>query len=377
MKKVGIWGTGITAELVYEKITKYEQDIAISCFCDSDCNKVGSAFFDLPVISPDEMINIWYAEGRIDGIVLGTGVMHHEEVYHTIGDMVGGECEDVLYIPDWIIEKKNVVGGVLQKFSIDSAQTVLDYFEYEVTGACNLNCRGCGHFSNISEGAASEYNLQNLDRDLKRMSELFDHVRVIHILGGEPLLSKNLASMVKLTRQYFKKSILRVVTNGLLVRSMSEELIEALVDNDVNLWISTYTPTLKIYDDITAFCKEKGIGIVGNVSRMNFTKRINLRGDSDKTKIFYECDWHRCPNLRDGRLYTCSYAAFSYRLKERYDIDIPTEQGIDLFDEKVTGKMINQILSEPIEFCKYCTVPVPVEWSNDYTKKCLEDWVVD
>lgn len=381
MRRVGIWGTGITAKLVYQKIDQYDADTEIVCFCDVNPDKINTTFLNLPVYSPEKMVSVLYNNRDIDAIVLGTGVMHHEDIYYELESMLGEPCQDLLYIPDSIIEKQTIEdipqGGILQAYDANMNKSTLEYLEYEATGACNLNCRGCGHFSNIVEGALSEYDVTVLDRDLHRLSELFEHIRVIHILGGEPLLCQNLDKMIRLTRTYFQDSIIRVVTNGLLVPRMSEKLIAALVENNVNLWISTYEPTLKMYDMIRKFCMEHGIGIVGDVSRIEFSKRINLKGNSTGTTTFAQCNWHQCPNLKDGKLYTCSYAAFAYRLQRKYDLNIPIEEGINLFDQNITGEKIKEILPQPIEFCRYCTIPVMVPWSNDCKKACLADWVVE
>ena len=61
-------------------------------------------------------------------------------------------------------------------------------FEYHLADHCNLNCKGCDHFSPIAETKLTEFT--QFKKDINRMSELFEKkAKSIHILGGEPLLN--------------------------------------------------------------------------------------------------------------------------------------------------------------------------------------------
>ena len=99
---------------------------------------------------------------------------------------------------------------------------VLEYLEYHVAHHCNLNCRGCGHLSNlVEEESFGDFN--QFKRDLTRLSELFENVKVIRLMGGEPLLNPDCISFVETARDVFPKARISIVTNGLLLPSMSCE----------------------------------------------------------------------------------------------------------------------------------------------------------
>lgn len=76
------------------------------------------------------------------------------------------------------------------------------FFDIEVTEHCNLNCKSCGSFAPLAD---EEYiDIDELDRDLRRLSELSDgEVHHINILGGEPLLHPEIARIVEMVRHYF------------------------------------------------------------------------------------------------------------------------------------------------------------------------------
>lgn len=74
-------------------------------------------------------------------------------------------------------------------FEISGKKPWLNGFEYHVVDHCNLNCKGCGHCANLFN-APSFGDIDVYERDLKRLSELFEGVGLIRLLGGEPLLKE-------------------------------------------------------------------------------------------------------------------------------------------------------------------------------------------
>lgn len=60
------------------------------------------------------------------------------------------------------------------------------YLETHAADTCSLKCRGCMHFSNIA--VHPNYpDLQEFDRDFKRLLKLFSNIFIIRLMGGEPL----------------------------------------------------------------------------------------------------------------------------------------------------------------------------------------------
>lgn len=68
--------------------------------------------------------------------------------------------------------------------SIDLSLPFLNYLETNVVDHCNLNCKGCAHFSNIYDN--NYVDLVDYERDIKLISQKFN-VYYFRILGGEPL----------------------------------------------------------------------------------------------------------------------------------------------------------------------------------------------
>ena len=70
-------------------------------------------------------------------------------------------------------------------------------FNIDIVSHCNLNCKGCGHFSPLSK--ENFISLESLRNDCKRLSELSNgKVERIDIMGGEPLLHSDIIEILSL-----------------------------------------------------------------------------------------------------------------------------------------------------------------------------------
>jgi hypothetical protein len=92
-----------------------------------------------------------------------------------------------------------------------------DAFDVHLTDHCNLNCAGCNHFSPLCrEGRFADLGV--FARDMGRMSALFaDRSPIVHLLGGEPMLHPDVEKFLPIARAAFPKSVIQIVTNGLLL----------------------------------------------------------------------------------------------------------------------------------------------------------------
>ena len=87
------------------------------------------------------------------------------------------------FIPTTISENKNKL-----------SKLYLSAIDIDITDKCNLNCAGCNHFSSLTKDPFF-YDIVQLEKDVKRMSELFI-IGMVRILGGEPFLHPQLHSCV-------------------------------------------------------------------------------------------------------------------------------------------------------------------------------------
>lgn len=251
-------------------------------------------------------------------------------------------------------------------------------FEIQITGHCNLNCKGCGAFSNVRD--EWYISIEEFERDMKRIGELFmGKVEQIHIFGGEPLLHPQINTLLKIARKYITDGKLQIVTNGILLPKMGEEFWETCRDNRIEINPTKYPISLD-WELVEELAKKHNVeyGIFDNCVRDSFYKvSYNLEGNLDKVDEFFLC-FHAngCIRLKDGKLSTCGLPQNIKYLREIYGVDIPdfSNDEIDIYKD-YTKEEILEFLVKPIDLCAYCNTNnwTLTEWKTG--KAELEDWI--
>ena len=113
----------------------------------------------------------------------------------------------------------------------------LYHFDIHITDHCNLNCRGCGHFSNLCEP-----NFLDLDAFRTDMAAMAAKLRIeqIYLLGGEPLLHPQVSEFIREAREHFPETRIYVVTNGSLVMRQDDEFWRAMAETRTILMCDAY-----------------------------------------------------------------------------------------------------------------------------------------
>lgn len=253
-------------------------------------------------------------------------------------------------------------------------------FEVQLVEHCNLNCRGCDHFSPIAEKGFLD--LDEYERDLARLSVLFDGAcRRIYLLGGEPLLHPELVRAMKSTRQYFPYGQIIIVTNGLLLDQMPAEFWQACRDYAVGIKATKY-PVNCDYDARQEKAQTEGVdfGYFNNAEQIKTLYRNSLSptGHEQARKSFEHCyASNQCLNLRHGRMFTCSMAAFAPTLIQKYDLPMHASKrdGIDIYEAQ-SAEEILEFCAKPIPFCRYCSIDTRTS-GEPYRQSCKDryEWI--
>ena len=98
-----------------------------------------------------------------------------------------------------------------------------------VTQRCNLKCPYCHKEGQIS--SEKELNLEEIEKIIKNAKEI--GIKKIKITGGEPLLRKDIISIIKIIKKHNFEDI-SLVTNGFLLEEYAFQLKEAGL-NRVNI----------------------------------------------------------------------------------------------------------------------------------------------
>ncbi|MEI7814398.1 MAG: radical SAM protein [Coriobacteriia bacterium] len=252
---------------------------------------------------------------------------------------------------------------------------VLYHFEVHITDHCNLNCKGCAHFSNLCPPTFAD--IEEFGAEMDRMARLFSSVRQIYLLGGEPLLHPQVAEFVLAARGAFRESRIYLMTNGVLVTRMNEEFWKALAETDTVLLCDSYPINLPI-DEINRLGEKYGVRIEWTEKREQFFKiPIDPEGGHDAASSFKRCQgFNNCPIIRGGRLYPCAYVAFADVFREQFDIDsLAPGQGdsISIRDNPDPEDVI-EFLRNPVGWCSYCDMDMREFYAWGRSKRDISEW---
>jgi hypothetical protein len=246
--------------------------------------------------------------------------------------------------------------------SIESGP-VLRYVEYHLVEHCNLSCKGCGHFSPLAAPAFADPH--SFRRDLTQLSKLFVNLRIIRLMGGEPLLHPTPEAFIEIAREIFPATFLRIVTNGTRLKAMPASFWDACRKANVGLDLSLYPAMEKGLGAIQELCSRNAVPI--KVQRSSsFLSGLNMRGDSDPQAAMKYCrSMFYCPYLKDSRLYVCALPATAHYFNKKFGKSIIADDGIDIFDRAIDGRKILELLDTPVETCRFCSCSWTVyPWQN-------------
>ena len=262
----------------------------------------------------------------------------------------------------------------------------MDKFEVHLVEHCNLKCQCCDNYSSIAE---EEYTNEIIFRnDMERMSQLFPEVKVIRLLGGEPLLHPNITFFLKVARRYFTDAEIRVTTNATLLSKMHEDFWKTCYDNKIIIEYTYYPIPMKrkfhkelgrkYYVVLTPAFDEYFTEFKQNKTSYRFT----VSGTKDKD-INY--NWQNCPrrnwgciSLKNGKLYPCTCVPNIYHFNKFFhkNLEVTEQDSINIYTHNADE--INEFLQHPIPFCGYCNIGkelYDIPWS--ITKNKLSEWYED
>ncbi len=250
----------------------------------------------------------------------------------------------------------------------------LRYLEFHLADHCNLNCKGCGHFSPIAEKRFAD--LDDYKRDLKQLRKLFSNVYIIALMGGEPLLNPQIDSFLFATRSCFPSASIRIVTNGILLPQMPETFWNACRRCSVEIRITIYPPLKEKEPALVKLVQDNGLRAVTELVT-TFHAFYNRKGDTDQKEAFKRCRerWFT-PMLREGKIYVCPKPATLRYFNDKYHLKIPITGFVNIYAPGLNGWDVRERLNEASSVCCYCTLgwdAIPVlPWG--ISKNALQDW---
>ncbi|GHU05617.1 hypothetical protein FACS1894147_11970 [Spirochaetia bacterium] len=255
-------------------------------------------------------------------------------------------------------------------------------FEVHATDHCNLNCKGCEHFSSVANVKFLDINI--FERDCVRLSELTNKkIEELGIVGGEPLLHPEITKIFDIARKYFPLDRILILTNGLLLLKVEDNFWENCRKNNIIVTITKYPIKLDFQAiENKAQCHNVKMEYMGSTGAIIKTMRINpldLEGKQNIKKSFKYCYMSNyCIHLLDGKLYTCprvpNISYFNNFFNQK--LQITEKDYIDIFRVNDLTEIFDY-LCHPIPFCRYCNTTKVIhgtEWA--VSKKNIKEWTI-
>ena len=252
----------------------------------------------------------------------------------------------------------------------------------DISKHCNLNCRGCDHFSPLA--SPGFYDLNQYTSDIKRLAELAgeNYIDRIGIMGGEPLLNPDVLKYLEVTRECCPKTKIRLVTNGILLTQQDENFWLTLKRLNIFVEYTKYDINLD-YEKLDSIIAkyEVPIDVYGynkNAVKKSYKIPLDLQGNQNIVDNFLNCfHANHCIALKDGRLYTCTVAPSIENFNKYFGYDLPLtdRDGIDIHKAQSMQEIL-EFLAKPIPFCKYCNVNGR-SFGHDWgiSKKEISEWI--
>lgn len=374
-----IFGTGPFAVEVAKKLNSF--NISVDAFLKLGVSNKDSLFqkdSSIPIIYLNDNSNI----DKTSNIIITKKAIIMRD---TIDYLRKNNYRNVYVVSEDILYSEQTSFDDMKKYidKVDLSVPFINYLEMNVVDHCNLNCKGCAHFSNIYDNNCVD--LEQYKSDLKIISEKFN-VYYFRILGGEPLLHPNLKQLIEITIQLLVNTRIVIVTNGLLIPKLSEDILQVIADNDIMISISLYKPTFEKLDDIIKILNKYNIKFLINddyfrpISPIEkFQTSLSLEKESVENNSDKVCTGRFCRFLRDGKISKCYYPLLIDILNKKYGTNFELSKGdyVELSTIENGWDVIEQ-LNNRIPFCDYCREEIyEFDWESHFKNdKCVSNFVL-
>jgi hypothetical protein len=261
------------------------------------------------------------------------------------------------------------------------------WIEVNLADHCNLNCQMCDHFAPLAK--PTFLDIESFRKDMTRLAELTDnHIDIMKLQGGEPLLNDNCIEFIKITRELFPEAVIFFFTDGLLLKKWenhpSGNFWQACHDYNVRIEFTVYPIGIKV-EDILALAKKYDVVLdafteVGHRRLEGVKKSVkhpfDLNGEVEKWQFISCYQFNESITLRDGKLYTCPMIPYIDHFNEYFNQNLTVSENdyIDIY--KVDSyEELAEFVTHRTDFCRYCKVRERKDYDWKQSNHTIEEYV--
>ncbi len=293
-----------------------EKGIVISSICDSEKRKSEKSFAGLKVIHTPNLPKK-YSEARF---IIAS--QHIEECADQLADLGYNE----FYSPLELLKKYDVnkfkhrissdymssrltVCKKSHEFYFDDSKTYMRSLDVMITTKCSLKCSNC---SNLMQYYIDPKNtsLEQIVNSLDILDKNVDHISEFRVIGGEPLMNKDWANVVRSISEKNSEAKIFIYTNGTI--PPREEDLESLQGKNVNFTITDYGKLSKNIDKMTESLKKYNLSFDRQPAQDWIdcsSIKHHKRSTSELKEVFKQCCVKYIYTLLHGKLYRCPFIA--------------------------------------------------------------------
>ena len=266
---------------------------------------------------------------------------------------------------------------------------MLKNVDYHIIDRCNLNCAGCNDFSPLVSPDDKGKSIEQITADFMLLSKIKNEFYILNIMGGEPTLHPELSKILRIARQIFPDNKIRLLTNGTNYDKFYRWK-DAIVENKIDVVVSVYPycpDYQERYDKLASILRPEveideywTAAVTDGFNRATFSNQYGVANEEDIqtcTRRF------ACPQLKNGKIYLCPFAAQFDKLKtyfgDKITFDYDGKEYLDLNGDVTPKDFYDFIYGARPLMCNHC-VGAHNKWLGpkhqwETTKKSLDEWV--
>lgn len=373
---VAIITWGDESRILYDLLHRNGYNIV--CIIEDNNCKWDLRYKEAPIVSSGKGA-VMFEAGSIEKFIVPS---LDEQLNYRAEKMIsayGIDLDNLLYAPIETLKGELSDGEKIAKICLYTERTELETMEIHAAEHCNLNCKNCSMFCGLVETCDFPC-YQEFEEGIKQLKNFFPHIKKFRIIGGEPLLNPELDKYICLIRNVYPYTDIRLISNGILVTKMSDQLIQTIIDNDVTFIVTQYISLKHSIDEINRFLSKTGIRYIVTEAVLEFQKIYNALGDSDIDENFYRCHWKgSCATMYGTKIATCYVPFVIHYLSDKFNLAIEETGKIDLMEEGLTAQEIIKRMHTPFDMCRYCAPKGNwTEWERlpDKNNTTIQDWSI-
>ncbi len=301
-EKIYVFGAGYFGSEVRSVV---ERMGCFEAFLDNDKKKQQSGVAGYRVLSLEEYMLL----PQKGWLVIAIEPKHIPEIAAQLAKR--GLSEDDYFT--WPVFLKRIF-PILMTYHYDRSYT--DIAQISVTERCSLRCKKCAHGCGYVDSKSQDMAIEEVMRSADIFFSKIDLIREFVLIGGEPLLYRELPKAVAYIGERYRDKIIHfcITTNGTLFPT--EELLDVCRQYQVMFQISNYSlqlPNLtEKYERLTEMLATNEIEYKLGDAELKWTdfgfEFVNRREDEAELQNVFDCCQTSCREIRGNNYYFCVMA---------------------------------------------------------------------